>query len=346
MRRVLRHEAPLASHQKTAEKERFLMRAKKLRGFTLVELLVVIAIIGVLVALLLPAIQAAREAARRNQCVNNLKQMGIALQMHHDSKKFFPAGRNGKSPGPGTATSPLPVSWAFQLLPYLEQTAIYDSLVKTARVDDILNARAMRTPVDVYYCPSRRSPAADRDFDNDDAAPAEEHRKVAAGGDYAGNAGLEEDYGDGNPAGEPPGIEGGIIYSFSRNNIKTVTDGTALSFGVGEKYIPTEDEARLQENFSEERMHYFQRDTAIGSGDNNESILAGTECGLGPGWASGGSTCDINDIREQFGSEHPQICNFVFLDGHVQGIQQSVDLTTLQRLSTVADEQVVETSNL
>src|SRR5690606_39193423 len=132
---------------------------------TLVELLVVIAIIGVLVALLLPAIQAAREAARRNQCVNNLKQMGIALQMHHDAKKNFPAGRTNTNAGPGTATSPLGVSWAFGLLPYMEQNTIYDSLVNTARVDDALNSLAMRSPVSVFYCPSRRNPIADRDFD-------------------------------------------------------------------------------------------------------------------------------------------------------------------------------------
>jgi prepilin-type N-terminal cleavage/methylation domain-containing protein/prepilin-type processing-associated H-X9-DG protein len=329
------------------------MRAKKLRGFTLVELLVVIAIIGILVALLLPAIQAAREAARRNQCVNNLKQQGLALLMHHDSKKLFPQGRNGKSPGPavtnppaGQLPTPLPVSWAFQILPYMEQNAIFDSLVETVRVDDARNIQAMRSPVDVYYCPSRRSPAADRDFDNDDAVAAAEHKGVAAGGDYAGNAGIEEDFGDSNSAGEPPDIEGGVIYSFSRNSIRHATDGTALSLAIGEKYLPTEDEARQQEGFSEDRMHYFQRDTAFFSGDNNETILAGTECGLGPGWSLGGSSWDVTDVREQFGSDHPQICNFVFLDGHVTGISQSVELITLQRLSTIADENVVDASSL
>ncbi|MDZ4658300.1 MAG: DUF1559 domain-containing protein [Bythopirellula sp.] len=323
------------------------MRTKKLRGFTLVELLVVIAIIGVLVALLLPAIQAARESARRNQCVNNLKQMGLALQMHHDAKQLFPQGRNGKSPGPGTATSPLAVSWAFELLPYIEQVAIHRSLVKTARVDDPQNATAMRSPVSVYYCPSRRQPAADRDFDNDDTVATEDHRGVAAGGDYAGNAGMEEDFGDGNPNGEPPGIEGGVIYTYSRNNIRHVTDGTALSFGVGEKYLPTEDEVRrAHPGFDENRMHYFQGDTAFFSGDNNETILGGTECGIAHGSALVGSNCDASDLREQFGGDHPSICNFVFLDGHVQAVQQSIDLTTLQRLSTVADDQVIDASNL
>src|SRR5262245_4425854 len=89
------------------------------RGFTLVELLVVIAIIGVLVALLLPAIQAAREAARRSQCANNLKQLGLAVQLHHDAKRAFPTGRN--------STDTRSVSWAYYCLPYMEQQAMFQA---------------------------------------------------------------------------------------------------------------------------------------------------------------------------------------------------------------------------
>jgi prepilin-type N-terminal cleavage/methylation domain-containing protein/prepilin-type processing-associated H-X9-DG protein len=323
------------------------MRAKKLRGFTLVELLVVIAIIGVLVALLLPAIQAAREAARRNQCVNNLKQMGIALQMHHDAKKSFPAGRTNSSPGPGSATDPLGVSWGFELLPYVEQTAIHDALVNTARLDDMLHARAMRSPVDVFYCPSRRQPAADRDFDNDDQAPAEASRGVAAGGDYSGSAGIYNDFSLKADATDAYLLTEGTLYSKSKVNIRNASDGTATTFAIGEKYKLTEDEARNQTGFDENRLHYFQADTAFFPGDNLETIISGTECGLAHGGTAGlPSTCDKDDLRRQFGSNHPAICNFVFLDGHVQGVQQSVDLTTLQRLAMIADGQVVETSNL
>ena len=87
-------------------------------GFTLVEVLVVIAIIGILVAFLLPAIQAARESARRTQCQNNLKQIGVAVQNHHDTRKQFPMGRN--------RFDQYAVSWAFFLLPYMEETAVYN----------------------------------------------------------------------------------------------------------------------------------------------------------------------------------------------------------------------------
>src|SRR2546423_158489 len=105
-------------------------------GFTLVEVLVVIAIIGTLIAFLLPAIQAAREAARRSQCQNNLKQIGVAIQNHHDTRKVFPMGRNG--------FDQLAVSWAFFILPYMEETAVYNSWNSKATVDDPSNDQAMR----------------------------------------------------------------------------------------------------------------------------------------------------------------------------------------------------------
>src|SRR2546421_7402718 len=96
-------------------------------GFTLVELLVVIAIIGVLVALLLPAVQAAREAARRMQCSNNLKQIGIALHGHHDSLKVFPPGQIHTS----TSGEPYTTTWGIELLSYLEQVNLQTRYDKT-----------------------------------------------------------------------------------------------------------------------------------------------------------------------------------------------------------------------
>src|ERR1051325_7236052 len=107
----------------------------KRRGFTLVELLVVIAIIAVLIALLLPAIQAAREAARRNSCTNKMHQIGIALQNHHDSYRYFPAvctsTMSGGSLPAGTSapsTNTWGYSWLVKILPYLEETTLYNAI--------------------------------------------------------------------------------------------------------------------------------------------------------------------------------------------------------------------------
>jgi prepilin-type N-terminal cleavage/methylation domain-containing protein len=129
-------------------------RVHRRSAFTLVELLVVIAIIGILVALLLPAIQAAREAARRSQCLNNLKQIGMAYHHYHDAYRVFPfTGDNGPTdccaPDAGQIHR---YSWPFHILPFMEQQSVYEfGLIKA-------NYSALqKTIVGTYYCPSRRS---------------------------------------------------------------------------------------------------------------------------------------------------------------------------------------------
>ncbi len=105
-----------------------LLSLKRERGFTLVELLVVIAIIGILIALLLPAVQAAREAAKRSQCTNNLKQIGLAVHNYHDTFNGFPPG-SVRFNLPGVSSwQTQHLSWAVRILPYLEQQAIYDQV--------------------------------------------------------------------------------------------------------------------------------------------------------------------------------------------------------------------------
>jgi prepilin-type N-terminal cleavage/methylation domain-containing protein len=135
------------------------------RGFTLVELLVVIAIIGVLVGLLLPAVQSAREAARRSSCTNNLKQMALGLLNHESSKRLFPTGREGcdgacnPKNGPGT-------SGFVYLLPYLEETSLFDSYMNAAEKISPLNSIPAAVPESivtarpkVFVCPTSTNPA-------------------------------------------------------------------------------------------------------------------------------------------------------------------------------------------
>src|ERR671914_226306 len=136
------------------------MYRKRLRGFTLVELLVVIAIIGILVAMLLPAVQAAREAARRNQCQNNLKQLGIAFLNHENTYGYFPSGGWGYlwsgDPDMGSGEKQ-PGGWTFAVLPYLEEGNAYvigQGLPTSQKTAELVKLK--KHPIGVFYCPSRR----------------------------------------------------------------------------------------------------------------------------------------------------------------------------------------------
>jgi len=123
------------------------MRLRRARGFTLIELLVVIAIIAVLIALLLPAVQAARAAARRIQCVNNLKQFGIAMHNFHEAQNTFPSG----------AKSSPAQTWTFFVLPYLEQTVMANALNMHAPFYDAANGTVTQTTLAIFNCPSERN---------------------------------------------------------------------------------------------------------------------------------------------------------------------------------------------
>ncbi|NDH93137.1 MAG: DUF1559 domain-containing protein, partial [Planctomycetia bacterium] len=203
-------------------------------AFTLIELLVVIAIIGVLVGLLLPAVQQAREASRRIDCGNHLKQVGLAVALAADVQKHFPTGR--------LTRDPFDVSWAFRLLPFLEEQAIFDARNPDDTVPcwDASNATAFRTPVATYYCASRRQPAADRNFDNNNAAPVSGTTGIAAGGDYAACGGTYYNYY--TPAGGGPDpTRAGPIHTFSQVRPAQVTDGLSKTFAIGERHIPPVD---------------------------------------------------------------------------------------------------------
>jgi prepilin-type N-terminal cleavage/methylation domain-containing protein/prepilin-type processing-associated H-X9-DG protein len=167
-------------------------------GFTLVELLVVIAIIGVLVALLLPAIQAAREAARRTQCVNQVRQMGIALQNHIDSQKVFPTGGNSpnpriedymtgpeNNPGRPNGANKQGLGTFYQMLPYLEQNA----------VRNVTNTNTLKgTMIGLYNCPSRRTntvgPGGAQLTDYATVQPAGSSMLTPPGGTHVGYCGT------------------------------------------------------------------------------------------------------------------------------------------------------------
>ena len=286
-------------------------------AFTLIELLVVIAIIGVLVGLLLPAVQQAREASRRIDCGNHLKQVGLAVALAADVQKQFPTGR--------LTRDPFDVSWAFRLLPFLEEQAIFDARNPDNTVPcwDASNATAFRTPVATYYCASRRQPAADRNFDNNNAAPVSGTTGIAAGGDYAACGGTYYNYY--TPAGGGPDpTRAGPIHTFSQVRPAQVTDGLSKTFAIGERHIPPVDPSSAAG-----LEHYNQGDTAFFPSDTPHTLFRDPYRGLAS------SPEDTNNRK--FGSLHPGVTQFVFCDGHVEAMSNDTAINVLLRYAAIGD---------
>ena len=310
---------------------------KRRVGFTLIELLVVIAIIAILIALLVPAVQKVREAAARTQCINNLKQIGLAFHSYHDARKQFPPARVGRD---AYATWPLLVA------PFLEQGNLANLWDITKPYDQQVNPLARTTTVPVFFCPTRRGPMTSPASEN--GVPGQDGNGGLEGacGDYAvcdgdgfnrnttlSNGAIIAPYitnppvGDANPYPKP-------ILSFrSMTSIASITDGTSNTFLAGEKHISAHGLGKAIEG-----------DDAYYSG---YSYVAAQRSA---GWYLDGSkvkqskplmkmTDGNADIR--FGSWHTGVCNFVFCDGTVRSIPLNIDINTLRLLAVRNDGQPI-----
>jgi prepilin-type N-terminal cleavage/methylation domain-containing protein/prepilin-type processing-associated H-X9-DG protein len=280
------------------------------RGFTLVELLVVIAIIGVLVALLLPAVQAARESSRRAQCSNHLKQIGLGFQLHHDTFKACPTGGSGVdvartySAGAPAVLVDQAWNWTYQILPYIEQQSLYqeknDAVVK-------------ETPNKLYFCPSRRPPQVW----NINAGGSSGRRAQI---DYVGCRGSTNN-----------GTDGAVVRSLVATPVptarfETFTDGLSNTLLVGERCLAID--WYLAPGGPE--TDWYRGGYLSGFTGSSQTFLnlTGTKAPLkdlrGP---FTGVTVPLL-IAASFGSAHPGGVNIVLADGSVRSVSYSINLGT------------------
>jgi prepilin-type N-terminal cleavage/methylation domain-containing protein len=311
------------------------------RGFTLVELLVVIAIIGILVALLLPAVQAAREAARRMSCSNNMKEIGIALHNYHDTYLTLPPGKITHGTCCGTESG---TSWAISILPYIEQGGLADLYPYTASTIKGPYKEFREARVAVYVCPS--------DIDTDKLEVPESGPGNAAGakfhpGSYRCVGGRSNETTDGwwdneqatrfKNIGKFNEWKGAMHWIGRINGAQeldvekfaTIRDGLSNTLMVGEMTTKTNTDRRTFWAYS--YTSYNSSDvvpnsaTLIGDFDKCASILS-----------------NVNACKRSWGSFHPGALQWLLCDGSVRAITLNVDMQILASMATIDGGEVVQ----
>jgi len=304
-------------------------RTVRRRGFTLVELLVVIAIIGVLIALLLPAVQQARESARRMQCTNNLKQLGLALHNHHDTFGNFPPGYVFDS---SVNTDGDPTwGWAVYLLPFIEQNNVFEEIAPGDQtllnaLGDTNDLAAMQTAMNAFLCPSATGPDLNEERLLNGEATAVTHYIGVNSSDLAARN-------DGIP-GTNYGADG-IFWENSECDLAEITDGTSNTFAIGERIW------QMDRTNGTGKANYFAGNVfgvagrlVVGSApDSNRdlySVLGGTVRQL---------NYARNDAYEQssFASNHPGGVQFLHCDGSVHFVVETLPFDTDNAPDTVLE---------
>ncbi len=317
-------------------------------AFTLVELLVVIAIIGILVALLLPAVQAAREAARRMQCGNRLKQQALALHNYHDSYRTFPPG--GLECGPNRPTVNCRATygrrqlttWTLSILPYMELQNLYDQYDFDRGNTDPANRFVCQQFVPSYTCPT--------DLGTDRLARPQSgpRRFHYAPGSYRAVSGVTKNrcgphFDENNNLNSADRGVLHVVYrrgrggsSWGEEKLANVQDGTATTLMLGEYHSgPCPTRGGMSNGRCRRATFWAYTYTSY----NQSSITAASPTAFGePNY----DTCSLvlpaceNDCKRAFASFHPGIVNFAMVDGSVHGVSKTIDFSILAASGTIS----------
>jgi prepilin-type N-terminal cleavage/methylation domain-containing protein/prepilin-type processing-associated H-X9-DG protein len=349
---------------------------RKSSGFTLVELLVVITIIGILMGLLLPAVNSAREAARNNTCQNNLHQMGLAALAHEQANGYFPTGGWGDQwvgdPDAGFGINQ-PGGWIYNILPYMDAKNLHDQGLGQTQANKVTAAGTMiSTPIALFYCPSRRKGDAivcSKSFKTGNGSSSASSSTGNAGrSDYAANGGVgvpltaNAGLNNAGPSSSPPptsyawpnvtstgtnatNASSGVCYVRSTIKVAHITDGPSNTYLFGEKFLNPD-------NYT----------SGADAGDDMCAFVGWADDLYRTAYWTSAMTATNNYAPRQdlpipsgapaytfnssaiFGSPHPAGCNFVFCDGSVHSISFSVDPFTHSLLANRADNQPIDDS--
>ncbi len=299
---------------------------RKSTGFTLVELLVVIAIIGILVSLLLPAVQAAREAARRMQCSNNLKQLGLAIHNYHDTYKQTPLCWLRKQTILGDTNAARNSSnnrnlwgWTAMILPYIEQSPLYDQLdvgnthleFIASASNDAARAAAVRTVLAAYRCPSDVGPDLNTVRDRHPWG-AGNNQPALATSNYIGVASAYRPWESGARR-----QERGMFIGRGKRAFRDVTDGLSNVLAIGER--------RWQVKMNNGRIYTSSAAVALGARRRNANFQRSDQIG------TAGARINLNNwarrafSRYGFSSQHPGGTQFALGDGSVRFIAETIE---------------------
>jgi prepilin-type N-terminal cleavage/methylation domain-containing protein/prepilin-type processing-associated H-X9-DG protein len=338
---------------------------RTIRGFTLVELLVVIAIIGILIALLLPAVQAAREASRRSQCQNNLRQLSLGILNYESTNKSLPPGGITEGPCCGTQSG---AGWSIFILPFVEEQALFDKYdfdepnegLIDIDGDGLTNKVVREADVAIHDCPTDEETKL-----NDRPASGPAGIALYNRGSYRGNAGLctqqsgafwdsssQQNKSFAHERGPLPGIGKMLVKPWGPNpnrsempnppwslttpvELKDITDGTSNTMLLGEKSHRGQlDESRRRRTFWAYTYTSYQRSLTF---LQTRSIISDYDRCLQIGGPFGDDPC-----KRSWGSLHPGGFNIGMCDGSVRSISESIDIFLFGAITTIAGGEVVQ----